>query len=135
MKRIEIFLDPSHQGRGYSGSKRYEDEDGYMTVGSSNECNLPVIYRITVQLTIFPDVYIYGGETEYCKLLSLLNTQETPHKWGTKVQVINDFMWDCLLKGMTRDRLQTIVENARENGIEYGIDQAQYAMQKALGLR
>ena len=132
MRHIEIHLAPELQGRGYSGRKYYEDEDGYMTLGCTNEGWKPRAFRLTAHYNSLPDVSLYGGETEHMKLLELLKQHK--HTWGTKIPEINAFMWSLLLRGLDGDKMKTIVESAVEIGVERGVRQNQKEVRHALGL-
>ena len=134
MRRIEIHLDPKLKGRGYSGSKYYEDEDGYMTLGCTNEGAKPRVFRLTASYNSLPDVSLYGGEAEHMKLLELLKQQNPKHTWGTKIPEINEFMWSLLLRGLDGEKIKTIVEAAVEMGVERGIRQNQKDLRQVLGL-
>lgn len=118
-----MYLDPSHEGRGYCGTAVYEDEDGSMTLGSSIECSKPIIYRMTFSLNIFGiHASMYGGEVEHVKLGDLLRKYKGS-KFGEKVDEINEFMWSCLFKGLNKDNFKEIIEEIQNNSFIAGKNQ------------
>jgi len=115
MTRIEIYLDEKIKSRGYSGSKVYEDNEVYVTIGSTNEgdSRLSRLHRMSVSFTGL-DVVLYGGPNEVANWYNWWNTVTWDQK-GT-CDALNAHCWSLLMSSLTAKHLQTLMANQYEAG-------------------
>jgi len=123
-----ICIDPELENRGHSGGIVFRDEEGCVSMCSTNEGGLP---KIPVLLVDFDklDVQFKAGATEYSLWADLWVESRKKPEWR---QIALDFMWKFLLRHMTKDLLVTIAKQSYANGVKDGREAKRLEIVKAL---
>lgn len=122
----EIHIDKGVKGEGYSATKRYQDENIEVYLGSTlGNVNDDGRHRAHVRITPL-DIEIIGGEDFYQLIVSLMNEKD--------YKGIKDQAFTRALKKMTLKDFTLILERTRKHGIEEGREEIQQQMRSALGI-
>lgn len=129
---MTIDLDPDLDGRGHSAVLDYQDQDGYVSRGSTNEGGLPPIPVLLVSMKEL-DYTVRCGPQEYSIWMDLKK-----RRTGGRMEFMfdpeaNNFMWKVVLSSLNKDRFKEFLTAARLAGHQAGREEKRLEFVKILG--
>ena len=105
---MDLLLDPQLEGRGHSCVKSYEDEDGYISLGSTNEGGRDRLPVCIVSFNRFPCTVIAGGK-EYREFEAIAELKDHGNRF-------NAFMWSVLFRVLDARTFKMILDDVYRAG-------------------
>ena len=115
----DVYLEPELKGRGIAVVKNYEDDDGYISTGTTNEASLPKLPVVVVNFSEFR-ACIVAGKREYDDWVAIAEAKAHNNR-------PNRFMWTVLFRALLSmpeiddgAHLKTLMKEVRYSGYIFG---------------